>query len=221
MMEHSRFVGPLCVSGLTVFILAHVILGSRTFETVMTDGAPPALPRLSIPQLSPDGFVQFTVPDERGPTHVLEASTGLVHWTSICTNVFPATACLDCPVIDFEDPHTYSPAAFGGGGTNGAPITWLGFAALSGPAASPGDVPLYKSGEPIGGVGAAVTGKPPIPELYDIQTEATQRPDVDENVALAGQIGFGPPNTIIGSDVRIDGIRLPYVNSNSSTNRGS
>ena len=116
----------------------------------------------------------------------------------------------------FKDPHTYSPAAFGGGGTNGAPITGLGFAALSGLAGSPGGVPLYKSGELVGGIGAAVTGKPPIPELYDIQTDARQQSDVDEDVALAGQIGFGPPNSIIGSALLIDGIRLPYVNGNSS-----
>jgi uncharacterized protein GlcG (DUF336 family) len=117
----------------------------------------------------------------------------------------------------FKNLHTnYSATAFGGGGTNGAPITGLGFAALSGLAGSPGGVPLYKSGELVGGVGAAITGKPPIPELYDIQTDAIQQPDADEDVALAGQIGFGPTKTIIGSAVLIDGIRLPYVNGNSS-----
>ena len=31
------------------------------------------------------------------------------------------------------------------------------------------------------GVGAAITGQMPIPELNDIQTGATQRPDVDED----------------------------------------
>src|SRR5205809_3284883 len=341
------------VNGLAVFIMAQVILGNGTFETVKADGVAPAVLQLSIPQLSPDGYVQFTVPGGTwGSSNVLEASTDLVHWTPICTNVFPATACIDCPVIDFEDPstlprrfyravlapvvsllssndvatvisqavtranyfvtngtamngvvavvdregfvlgvwslhsnpdqlevidaitkagtaaflssgqqafssrtagfivqqnfppgiqnrpsgplvgvnfsnlsfsdvnrfkdpHTYSPAAFGSG-TNGAPITGLGFAALSGLAGSPGGVPLYKSGELVGGVGAAVTGKPPIPELYDIQTAALQQPDVDEDVALAGQIGFGPRSIIIGSALLIDGIRLPYVNGNSS-----
>src|SRR5205823_13199112 len=66
----------------------------------------PAAPRLSIPQWSADGGVQFTVPGAWGQTNVLEVSTDLVHWTPICTNVFPATACIDCPVIDFEDPST-------------------------------------------------------------------------------------------------------------------
>ena len=354
-MKHFRVFGPLCVNGLTVFITAQLILGSRTFEAVKADGvAPPVLPRLSIQQQSPYDHTRFTVSGGAwGPTNVLEASTDLVHWTPICTNVFPPTACIDCPVIDFEDPsslprrfyravlapvvsllssndvatvisqaltrandfaanraatngvvavvdregfvlgvwslhsnpnplevidaitkagtaaflssgqqafssrtagfivqqnfppgiqnrpsgplvgvnfsnlsfsdvnrfkdpHTYSPAAPGGGGTNGAPITGLGFAALSGLAGSPGGVPLYKSGELVGGIGAALTGKPPIPELYDIQTDARQQSDVDEDVALAGQIGFGPPNSIIGSALLIDGIRLPYVNGNSS-----
>src|SRR5439155_26998978 len=118
----------------------------------------------------------------------------------------------------FKDQHTYSPTAFGGG-TNGAPITGLGFAALSGLAGSPGGVPLYKSGELVGGLGAAVTGKPPIPELYDIQTVATQQPDVDEDVALAGQFGFELANTIVGSGVFINGIRLPNVSS--QTERGA
>jgi len=115
----------------------------------------------------------------------------------------------------FKDPRTYSTNAFGGGGTNGAPISGLQLAALSGLAGSPGGLPLYKNGKLIGGVGAAVAGQPPIPELYDIQTGATQRPDVDEDVALAGQFGFEPAGTIVASGVFIDGIRLPYANSQS------
>src|ERR1017187_836646 len=69
----------------------------------------------------------------------------------------------------FKDPYTYDPLAFGGGGTNGAPITPLSLAALSGLAGSPGGVPLYNTnGQLLGGIGAAITGKPPIPELDDI-----------------------------------------------------
>src|SRR4030095_5831401 len=41
-------------------------------------------------------------------------------------------------------------------------------------------------------------------------------PDVDEDVALAGQIGFRPAEKILGSHVTIDGIRLPYVFSDTS-----
>jgi uncharacterized protein GlcG (DUF336 family) len=114
----------------------------------------------------------------------------------------------------FKDPHTFDPLAPGGGGTNGAPITPLGLSALSGLAGSPGGVPLYDtSGNLIGGVGAAITGKPPIPELFDIQMTIQQRYNIDEDVALAGQNGFAPSKKFLGSQVTINGIRLPYVNS--------
>jgi uncharacterized protein GlcG (DUF336 family) len=117
-------------------------------------------------------------------------------------------------VNHFKDPHTYDPLAFGGSGTNGAPITSLGLSALSGLAGSPGGVPLYDvNGHLLGGVGAAITGHPPIPELYDIQQTAKQRYDIDEDVALAGQIGFAPAKKFFGSQVFIAGIRIPYVNS--------
>src|SRR5262249_3562994 len=111
----------------------------------------------------------------------------------------------------FKEPGTYDPLAFGGGGTNGAPITGNNLAALSGLAGSPGGVPPYKNGKLIGGVGAAVSGNPPIPALADIQMTAKQKPDLDEDVALAGQISFEPTRRIFGSDVFIDGIRVPYV----------
>ena len=117
-------------------------------------------------------------------------------------------------VNHFKDPRTFDPLAFGGGGTNGAPITPLGLSALSGLAGSPGGVPLYDAdGHLLGGVGAAITGHAPIPELYDIQQTARQRSDVDEDVALAGQIGFAPNKKFFGSQVFIAGIRIPYVNS--------
>src|SRR5882724_1251144 len=113
----------------------------------------------------------------------------------------------------FKDPHTYDPLAPGGGGTNGAPITAVGLSALSGLAGSPGGVPLYDAnGHLLGGVGAAITGHPPIPELYDIQMTAKQRYDIDEDVALAGQLGFAPEKKFFGSQVTINGIRIPYVN---------
>lgn len=117
-------------------------------------------------------------------------------------------------VNHFKDPHTFDPLAPGGGGTNGAPITPLAASALSGLAGSPGGVPLYDTnGALLGGVGAAITGHPPIPELYDIQMSAQQRPDVDEDVALAGQVGFEPAPQFRGSHVFIAGIRIPYVNT--------
>jgi len=116
----------------------------------------------------------------------------------------------------FKDPHTWSALAFGGGGTNGAPVTLLDLSAISGLAGSPGGVPLYKNGHLIGGVGVVLTGRPAIPALDDIQLQASQTYDVDEDAALAGQIGFAPSATIFGSGVLIDGIRVPYVASSTS-----
>lgn len=119
-------------------------------------------------------------------------------------------------VNHFKDPHTYDPLAFGGGGTNGAPITPLGLSALSGLAGSPGGVPLYNTnGNLLGGVGVAITGNGPIPELYDIQMSAKQRYDIDEDVAMAGQNGLAPNKKFLGSQVLINGIRLPYVNGST------
>ncbi len=118
----------------------------------------------------------------------------------------------------FKDPHTFDPLAFGGGGTNGTPITPLPpspFPPLSGLNGSPGGLPLYDSSGThlIGGVGVTIVGRPPIPELYDIQMTAKQRPDTNEDVALAGQVGFEPAKEFLASRVFINGIRLPYVNT--------
>lgn len=115
----------------------------------------------------------------------------------------------------FKNPATFDPFAFGGGGTNGAPISSLALNAISGLAGSPGGVPLYQNGTNlIGGVAAVLTGKPPIPELADIQVNQTY--DVDEDVALAGQKNFEPVSTILATGVFVGGIRLPYVNSTTA-----
>lgn len=100
------------------------------------------------------------------------------------------------------------------GGTNGDPIG--GPAVLSGLGGSPGGVPLFRNGKLIGGVGVAgktIASKAnPFAALADIQGNR-QRYDPDEDVALAGQIGFEPKSRIFGSKVSIDGIRVPYVKS--------
>ena len=79
-------------------------------------------------------------------------------------------------------------------------------------AGTPGGVPLYKVGQLVGGIGVTGDGDGPA----DITPQTISNRDQDEDVALAGQIGFAPPGIILGSHVLIDGIRLPYVSSTTS-----
>lgn len=106
-----------------------------------------------------------------------------------------------------KDPATYNPSLTNGlnGGPVPTPIT-------GGLAGSPGGLPLYKFGKLVGGVGVAGDGDGPT----DITPQTIAAPDVDEDVALAGQINFAPADQIFGSHVTIDGIRLPYVSSSTS-----
>ena len=70
---------------------------------------------------------------------------------------------------------------------------------------SPGGLPLYKSGQLVGGVG--VTG--------DGHEGFVAGTDIDEDVALSGQHGFGPSSSILATHVFIGGISLPYVISST------
>ncbi len=82
---------------------------------------------------------------------------------------------------------------------DGTPVLNTGSSfALSG---TPGGVPLYKSGALVGGIG--VVGSP---EALNFNTR-----DLNEQIALAGQFGYAPPEKIWGSRVLIDGIRVPYI----------
>jgi uncharacterized protein GlcG (DUF336 family) len=83
---------------------------------------------------------------------------------------------------------------------------------------SPGGVPLYKNGQLVGGLGVTGDGIPgPIPSFR------AENPfifiagyDKDEDIALAGQHGYAPSSTILATNVFINGLRLPYVNSSTT-----
>jgi uncharacterized protein GlcG (DUF336 family) len=79
-------------------------------------------------------------------------------------------------------------------------------------AGTPGGLPLYKNGALVGGIGVAGNGVSPLAVTPTVIANA----DSNEDVALAGQTGFAPTNTILGSHVLVDGIRFEYVESTTS-----
>jgi uncharacterized protein GlcG (DUF336 family) len=79
-------------------------------------------------------------------------------------------------------------------------------------AGTPGGLPLYKNGRLVGGLGVAGDGLQPT----DITPSVIASADANEDVALAGQTGFAPSETIFASHVFIAGIRLEYVESATS-----
>jgi uncharacterized protein GlcG (DUF336 family) len=84
-------------------------------------------------------------------------------------------------------------------GTRGFPIPGT---SLNG---SPGGLPLYKSGQLVGGIGVTGDGHEGFIVGYDR----------DEDIALSGQHGFAPSSTILANHVFIGGISLPYVSSST------
>jgi uncharacterized protein GlcG (DUF336 family) len=74
-------------------------------------------------------------------------------------------------------------------------------------AGTPGGLPLYQNGHLVGGLGVAGDGS----AATDVTPAVIASTDGDEDVALAGQTGYSPPGTILGSDVFVAGIRLAYA----------
>jgi|RhiMetdeSRZDD1v2_1073273.scaffolds.fasta_scaffold70231_2 uncharacterized protein GlcG (DUF336 family) len=74
-------------------------------------------------------------------------------------------------------------------------------------AADPGGIPLYKNGQPVGGVGVEGDGK------YSLANRREERIDkpVEELIALAAGRGFEPSPDIIDT-LFPGGLRLPYAN---------
>lgn len=74
-------------------------------------------------------------------------------------------------------------------------------------AADPGGIPLYKNGQPVGGVGVEGDGK------YSLANRREERIDkpVEELIALAAGRGFEPSPQIIDT-LFPGGLRLPYAN---------
>ncbi|HEX8184437.1 MAG TPA: heme-binding protein [Blastocatellia bacterium] len=74
-------------------------------------------------------------------------------------------------------------------------------------AADPGGIPLYKNGQPVGGVGVEGDGK------YGLANRREERLDkpAEELIALAGGKGFEPSPQIVDT-LFPGGLRLPYAN---------
>ena len=96
----------------------------------------------------------------------------------------------------------------------GGQIIPVGGSSLDG---TPGGVPLYKNGQLVGALGVTGDGIP-----GPIANFRAENPfifiagyDKDEDIALAGQHGYAPASSILATNVFINGIRLPYVNSST------
>ena len=71
----------------------------------------------------------------------------------------------------------------------------------------PGGLPIYKNGEPAGGIGIEGDG------LYTVDRDPTDNDQpFEELIAASALRGFEAPTQIRGDNILVDGIRLPYSN---------
>jgi len=119
--------------------------------------------------------------------------------------------------LAFSDINKYKLPAEAGlltlGPSPAAPLTQIPTPLTGGLAGTAGGVPLYRAGALIGGVGVAGDGDD---DPLNITPATVSSPKVDEDVALAGQVGFAPAARILGNKVFVDGIALAYVASTTS-----
>ncbi len=119
--------------------------------------------------------------------------------------------------LAFSDINKYKLPAEAGlltlGSSPAAPLTQIPTPLTGGLAGQAGGVPLYRAGALIGGVGVAGDGDD---NPLNITPATVLNAKVDEDVALAGQVGFEPPARIHGTKVFVDGIALAYVASTTS-----
>ena len=74
----------------------------------------------------------------------------------------------------------------------------------------PGGLPIYKDGQPAGGIGIEGDG------LYTVDRNPTDLDQpFEELIAASGVRGFEAPTGIRGNNILVDGIRLPYSNVNN------
>jgi uncharacterized protein GlcG (DUF336 family) len=122
--------------------------------------------------------------------------------------------------------------------TPGGPLYGVEFSSLPGSdvfsglgiSGDPGGIPLFKDGQPVGGIGVAGDGNDIAvrQDLMDLPPFKVDNPgnkfysgpeenDFDEQVALAGAAGFMAPEEIRATEIFLDGLRLPFTKDEPAT----
>lgn len=115
-----------------------------------------------------------------------------------------------------------------------------GFDAAPSVSGDPGGLPLFKNGEPVGGIGVAGDGRDvaaradlaPLltriaPNYYGGNPKrftvfnGKEENDVDEQLALAGQKGFEPEDFLQADHIFLDGLRVPYTNDKPASGQAN